>query len=89
MPKVCGVDKLVDPKLKPKTQVKTKGIPQPNQRVPELVPQPQPRASLVLHRERQGRAGTKTKIMDINCNLYHSHSLSLHHYLQYPLYQNL
>ena len=47
MPKVHGGDKRVDPKLKPVTQAKREGIPQPIPRIAKPLPQPLPMASLI------------------------------------------
>ena len=57
MPNVHREDKVVDPALKPETQVRREGIPKPIPVIPKSMPESQWIIPPVLPRKGQGRAG--------------------------------
>ena len=62
MPKVHGVDKVVDPALKPETQAKREEVPKPKEVEPKYMSQHQRRVSPVIPRKEQGRTDARRKI---------------------------
>ena len=84
MAKVHQADKVVDPELKPEIQVKRQGVPKSIPAIVKSLSHPERTVPPVLPRKAQGRAGAR-RILDLDHNLYHNCSLSLHQ----SLYQNL
>ena len=81
-----GADKVVNPVFMPEPKGRKEGIAKDIPVVPKSMSKGQRKILPVIPRKGQGRAGPRLKLLDLNCNPYHNHCLSLLPNTQYPLY---